>query len=166
MYGREEDLPHNLPAILAPQDPGQRLRSCTFNTKLQYGSSTNLHQATLTYGCICGDGLQPNVSEYTLSLPYFVCTEWGTQCVAACKDNYCAAACRQDHPCGAQNPTLANATTSTTAAPTASKTNEIFSGLGQTGTPGSGATPGLDLGRAYGLAAVLGSLFLGFAIIL
>ena len=42
---------------------------------------------TLTYGCVCGNGLQPNVSEYSLTLPFFVCQEWGNQCVKGCGMN-------------------------------------------------------------------------------
>jgi len=51
---------------------------------------------TLTYGCVCGDGLQPNVSEYSLTLPFFVCQEWGNQCVKACGMN--ANKCRSPSP--------------------------------------------------------------------
>ena len=68
---------------------------------------------TLTYGCVCGNGLQPNVSEYSLTIPYFTCTEWGNQCVERCEgDSACASSCRQDHPCGALNPTRENKTKS------------------------------------------------------
>ncbi|KAI0837481.1 hypothetical protein F5Y06DRAFT_270527 [Hypoxylon sp. FL0890] len=91
---------------------------------------------TLTYGCVCGDNKQPNVSEYSLTLPYFVCQEWGNQCVKNCgQDNTCAAACRDDHPCGALNPTRVNSTSSTSS-PTAtssgaqaSDSNAIYTGL-------------------------------------
>ena len=68
---------------------------------------------TLTYGCLCENGLQPNVSEYSLTIPYFTCTEWGNQCVTRCDgDARCASSCREDHPCGALNPTRANKTKS------------------------------------------------------
>ncbi|KAI1091618.1 hypothetical protein F5B19DRAFT_457697 [Rostrohypoxylon terebratum] len=90
---------------------------------------------TLTYGCICGDQKQPNVSEYSLTLPYFVCQEWGNQCVKACgQDNGCASSCREDHPCGALHPTLANKTASasssaTATSATATDSNAIYTGL-------------------------------------
>ncbi|KAL2287893.1 hypothetical protein FJTKL_04680 [Diaporthe vaccinii] len=90
---------------------------------------------TLTYGCLCGDNTQPNVSEYSLTLPYFVCTEWGNQCVKGCGlDSSCASACRQDHPCGASNPSTANETsatatsTSQTASSTSANPTQVFDG--------------------------------------
>ncbi|XDG08416.1 hypothetical protein ABKA04_008031 [Annulohypoxylon sp. FPYF3050] len=90
---------------------------------------------TLTYGCICGDQLQPNISEYSLTLPYFVCQEWGNQCVKACgQDNGCSSSCREDHPCGALHPTLANKTASasssaTATGATATDSNAVYTGL-------------------------------------
>ncbi|GAM85983.1 hypothetical protein ANO11243_039930 [Dothideomycetidae sp. 11243] len=67
------------------------------------------------------DGITPNSSEYSQTLPYYVCTEWGTQCVAGCgSDSNCASECRVDHPCGAQDPTRVNTTTASTMSATAS----------------------------------------------
>ncbi|KAI1137080.1 hypothetical protein F5Y05DRAFT_77871 [Hypoxylon sp. FL0543] len=104
---------------------------------------------TLTYGCVCGDNKQPNVSEYSLTLPYFVCQEWGNQCVQGCgQDNSCAASCRDDHPCGAQNPTRVNTTTSSSASATSSgaqatDSNAIYTGLaGSDDGSGSGSGDG------------------------
>ncbi|KAH8173769.1 hypothetical protein LIA77_05188 [Sarocladium implicatum] len=84
---------------------------------------------------------QPNITEYTLTLPYFICQEWGNQCADGCNgNNACISSCREDNPCGASDPTQVNATeTSTgTTKPTASSTDDeddedaIF-----TGAPGS-----------------------------
>lgn len=71
---------------------------------------------TLTYSCVCSNGISPNVSQYSLTLPYYICQEWGNQCVAACgQDNACSSACREDHPCGAQDPRKYNGTTTSAA---------------------------------------------------
>lgn len=127
---------------------------------------------------MCANGLQPNISEYSLTLPYFTCVEWGTQCVAACgSDSSCASSCRQDHQCGALNPTRINSTTSSAmpATKAATTSNQVFTGLagGSGGSGGSGgggipgaAAPPLGVGAAYTMLAVLGSLFLGFAVML
>jgi hypothetical protein len=131
--------------------------------------------------------MRPNVSEYSLTLPYFVCREWGIQCVDDCpdNDNACASSCTQDNPCGALNPQrVTTSVASATAAPTSSSTdesNQIF-----TDTPGSSDdsddddsgssssnnnnndNAGISLvsaGRAYGLAVVLGGMFVGFAVL-
>ncbi|KPI36248.1 Serine/threonine-protein kinase MPS1 [Cyphellophora attinorum] len=39
---------------------------------------------SLTYLCICDNGLQPNASEYSQTLPYFICTENNNICVNNC----------------------------------------------------------------------------------
>ncbi|KAK0391637.1 hypothetical protein NLU13_1136 [Sarocladium strictum] len=144
---------------------------------------------TLTYGCLCGNNKRPNMTEYTLTLPFFVCQEWGNQCVTACNgNNACASACREDHPCGASDPAKQTPSTTgtSTTKPTASSTNDaddentIF-----TNSPGSGDNAGgqdngsskptngnepgaaaaLSVGKAYGLAMVMGGLFAGFALL-
>jgi hypothetical protein len=49
----------------------------------------------LTYTCICDDGSSPNITQYSQTLPYFICTQWGNNCVAACNgDNNCQSKCR------------------------------------------------------------------------
>jgi len=128
---------------------------------------------TLTYGCLCGNNQQPNISEYSLTLPFYVCQQAGNDCVANCgQNNECSSACRQDHPCGATDPKRFNttATASTTSVPTATQTSSdtIFSGTpGSSGTSSSknAAISALEVGRAYGLAVVLGSMFVGFAML-
>ncbi|KAI1421308.1 hypothetical protein F5Y12DRAFT_768553 [Xylaria sp. FL1777] len=135
----------------------------------------------LTYGCICDNGMSPNLSEYSLTLPFFICQEWGTQCVAGCNgDASCASDCQQNHPCGALNPTRVNQTTSSTGTATqtgaaaTSSAGQIYDGLGGDGSSGSdssdskpknGASPLLQYGSLVGgfvLAACvgLGSLIL------
>ncbi|KAI1342841.1 hypothetical protein F5Y15DRAFT_270478 [Xylariaceae sp. FL0016] len=130
---------------------------------------------TLTYGCVCANGLQPNVSEYSLTLPYFVCQEWGNQCVTGCgQDSACASDCRQNHPCGALNPTKSNATSSSSATATGTSTtatdsNTIYTGLAggssSSDTPDSGAARVTQNGGIVGffvlaLAAGLGVMLL------
>jgi len=143
---------------------------------------------TLSYDCICGNGLAPNASEYSQTLPYFLCTEYGNQCVTACNGNTpCQSACRDDHPCGAQNPTRVNTTTTTTSATstnlpagaTSGTAGVVYNGLGgaaaTTTASGSSSTDtakkngsqmALDLGRSYGIAVVFAGLFAGFALVL
>ncbi|OAP63664.1 hypothetical protein AYL99_02891 [Fonsecaea erecta] len=144
----------------------------------------------LTYSCICSNGLSPNASEYSQTLPYYICTEYNTQCQAACgNDNTCAAACVQDHPCGALNPTRVNTSTITTmpatstvvgsAASTASD-GVVYTGFGggsaATTTAASGGNSGsgssaasrlvIDIGQIYGLGVVAAGIFVGFGFML
>ncbi|KAG6004622.1 hypothetical protein E4U21_000898 [Claviceps maximensis] len=128
---------------------------------------------TLQFGCLCGNNRQPNVSEYSLSLPYFVCQEWVLQCQRACDTNACKSDCVQNHPCGAQNPQKVNTTTSVESGSTATATdgsNTIFTDSPGAGTDGDGsgkkgAAAALEVGRTYGLVIVLTSLFVGFALL-
>jgi hypothetical protein len=141
--------------------------------------------ATLSYECICGNGLSPNASEYSQTLPYFLCTEFGTRCVNNCNaDPTCQFNCRKDNPCGAQDPRRVNVTTTSSQAATATG-----AGAGSTGTDGvvyttlggdaeptetsgsssdksNGSQTVLDLGRSYGLAVVFAGLFAGFALVM
>ncbi|KAF9770929.1 hypothetical protein IL306_011449 [Fusarium sp. DS 682] len=135
-------------------------------------------QKTLTYGCICGDGKQPNVSEYSLTLPFYVCQEWGNQCVEDCKGSAsCASDCRQNHPCGASNPkkynTTSTATDTAAVKATASATDD--SNVVFTDTPGGDGSDSsstktnsaavIEAGRTWGLTIVLSTIFAGFAML-
>jgi len=140
---------------------------------------------TLDFSCICGNGLSPNASEFTLTIPFFECQTFQNQCVAQCgHDNTCASACRQDNPCGAQvavkNGTTTTTSASTTATGTSGSTSSatVFNGFGgsttsaaagaasTTGTSGSsGAVMVVDAGASYGLAVVLAGVFAGFALL-
>lgn len=49
----------------------------------------------LTYTCVCENGVAPNITEYSQTLPYFICQQWGNTCVENCNgDNSCQSACR------------------------------------------------------------------------
>jgi len=137
----------------------------------------------LTFDCICGNGQSPNASEYSQTLPYFICVTYGDQCVAACNgDTACQSACRDDHPCGAQNPTRVNTTSTSTmasttlpAGATSGSAGVVYTGLGggavattaaASSNNKNGAQAALDLGRNYGLAVIFGGLFAGFALVM
>ena len=95
--------------------------------------------------------------------------------------NTCQAACREDNPCGALDPSPPNATLTSTSVPAptatvgdgAASTNAagtVYNGLGGAAATDpastdnkSGAQSALDLGRSYGLAAVFAGIFAGFA---
>ncbi|KAH7313518.1 hypothetical protein B0I35DRAFT_274637 [Stachybotrys elegans] len=126
---------------------------------------------TLDFRCICGNGLAPNMTEYTVTLPFHICQEWGNQCVTACgRNNACASACREDHPCGARDPSRPNATT-TSGAPTSTSTgpslatNGNFDNAGGDDNDDRDSAATVAVGRTYGLAIVLGTLFAGFAML-
>jgi len=133
--------------------------------------------ASLTYSCVCGNGMSPNSSQYSETLPYFICQEWGVQCVSACgNNNTCQSACTQDHPCGAQSPTRVT-TTSTISSATAAATTSNSAGVVYNGPAGSastssssdsnsGAHPALDLGNTWGLAMGVAGFFVGFTLLM
>lgn len=139
----------------------------------------------LTYSCVCSNGIQPNASEYSQTIPYFECTTYNTQCVNACPqgDTACQTACQTNNPCGAQNPVRINATTTSTTMMTSTTAGSMATGSGLTtefptglgGSPptasstagSSGATAVvLGYGQAYGLVMVFAGLFAGFSLFL
>jgi len=147
---------------------------------------------TLTYSCVCSNGLSPNVSEYSQTIPYYICTEWGNQCVSNCGGNSaCQSDCRQKHPCGAQNPTRQNTSTlsstmSSTATGTkgsnsAAATTDAAGGTVYSGFAGAAATSvtpktgaaasmirgaALRAGKTFGSLAVVSVVIGGFAVLL
>jgi hypothetical protein len=127
------------------------------------------------------------MTEYSLTLPYHICQQWGQQCVAGCgSSNTCQSDCLQQHPCGAQDPTRVNSTstsrtatatqgTATGGAATATTTGAVvFSGFGSDSTVAAAAAASttkanaaqaaIDLGRSYGLPAIFAGLFAVFGI--
>lgn len=152
--------------------------------------SNTCDAASLSYSCVCSNGLSPNASEYSQTIPYYICTQYNTNCQAACgSDNTCAAACVADHPCGAQNPTRVNTSTITTmsatttggaAAASTASDGVIYTGFGTdssaTATAGSGGSGSsassaaarliVNFGQIYGLAVVGAGIFAGFTLML
>ncbi|KAL4923463.1 uncharacterized protein BDV17DRAFT_277118 [Aspergillus undulatus] len=136
--------------------------------------SNDCDDETLVYSCICSNNQSPNASEYSQTIPYYLCTEKNNRCVSDCPqtDSSCQSNCRSQNPCGAQNPRRPNdtSTDNSTATGTATATTSTVPPF--TGVPGDdddeGAAVGLvlDMGRVYGLVVVLGGFFAGFTILL
>ncbi|EMC94975.1 hypothetical protein BAUCODRAFT_34973 [Baudoinia panamericana UAMH 10762] len=113
---------------------------------------------SLTYACVCANGLSPNVSEYTQTMPYFVCTEWGNQCSSNCgSNNQCASDCRSQHPCGAQNPTRVNTSTISTSTTMSGSAARSLGGSSATTTGGQSGTVYTGLVGASSTASSGGS---------
>ncbi|KAJ5455699.1 uncharacterized protein N7458_003963 [Penicillium daleae] len=129
--------------------------------------SNNCTAETLSYSCVCSNGISPNASEYSQTLPYFICTEANNQCVAACSDSACQSNCRTANPCGAQDPPRVNVTT-TTASSSVAATSTTGSAVIQTGGA-TGAAPrgyAVEMGQVYGLCVLVGGVVAGFAVLL
>ena len=150
-------------------------------------------QDTLTYSCICSNGLQPNVSEYSQTIPFYICQQANEDCAGNCpsSDNACVDNCRTSNPCGAQDPERINATSSSSAASatgtsgaeetgaseTGAEATETAAGTGFVDTPAatsdSAASKNMVVGvwtlrsaERYSLAMVFAGIFAGFAIFL
>ncbi|KAL4888189.1 hypothetical protein BDV59DRAFT_147954 [Aspergillus ambiguus] len=128
-------------------------------------SANTCDSKTLAYTCTCSNGLSPNSSEYSQTIPYFICTEQNNQCVASCSagDSSCQSACRSDHPCGAQNPQRYNTTSTSTGVPAATTSLAPFTG---TAEKGAAVQQLADMGQVYGLAVVVGAFLAGFRVLL
>ncbi|CAI6278381.1 unnamed protein product [Periconia digitata] len=132
----------------------------------------------LTYACTCDNNVSPNITMYTQTLPYFICTEWGTQCRKDCgSDNTCADKCTADHPCGASEPFKGNASASASASGTPSATSSGSGGADSTapveapfGNSGNepernAASTLTTFGATYGMAMTLVGVFAGVALL-
>lgn len=140
-------------------------------------------QSTLDFSCVCDNGLTPNASEYSQTVPFYECTEAATQCVNRCPktDSACQSQCRTANPCGAQNPTRVNTTTSSTMAATATRggaagtdaSDSSYTGFGDAATTGtseestnSAQALAIGFGRSWGLAVVFIGISAGFTFML
>ncbi|KIW65219.1 hypothetical protein PV04_07497 [Phialophora macrospora] len=188
--------PNSVPQATRQAWCDSQIAQCPLICLQEAGNSAGTYANTcdptsLTYSCICSNGLSPNASEYSQTLPYYICTQYNTNCQQACgNDNTCAAACVQDHPCGALNPTRVNTSTITTmpatsttdgaAASTASDGSVVYTGFGggaATTTAASGDSESdsgssaasrlvVNIGEIYGLAVVAAGIFFGFSMML
>ncbi|KAF9894314.1 hypothetical protein FE257_007817 [Aspergillus nanangensis] len=120
---------------------------------------------TLSYFCTCDNGQSPNATEYSQTIPYFICTEQNNQCVSNCDaaNQSCQSDCRTKNPCGAQNPQRYNATSTATSTPAATTSLAPFTGVPE---EGAAMKPLAAMNHVYASAAVVGAFLAGFAALL
>lgn len=166
----------------------QQTASCPYICLQQAGVSSmntvsnECDPDTLTATCVCDNNISPNLTQYTQTLPYNICQQWGTNCVAACGlgENACADSCRKDHPCGAQDPFKGNATSTkssashaSTASATGTSGADASSTVPVTGFAGTTAAPDspgaasalVAFGSSYGMAVTLVGVFASLALL-
>jgi len=146
---------------------------CTQETNSATTYANDCNPNTLQWDCVCKNGLSPNVSQYSLTIPYHECEEYGNQCVTACglSNNACSQNCRTQNVCGAQDPTRVNTTTtssSTTSGSSSTSTGGQFGSFGGSGSSGgkTSASSMLQIGQVYGIGAVAAGIFVGFSLFL
>jgi len=150
---------------------------CTQVTNTGTTLSNTCNPTTLAWTCVCKNGVTPNISDYSLTIPFHECQEYGNQCVANCgqNNNGCANNCRVDNPCGALSPTPVNATSSSSSSATATGTSSTssasnfasFGGGGNNGGSNKNAASSLmQTGQFYGFSVVATGLFAGFCLML
>ena len=167
---------------------------CTQISSSSATAANTCDAKSLAYTCVCSNGQAPNASDFSQTIPYYQCQTANVQCANNCGGNSgCVAGCNS-RPCGAQNPTRVNVT-STSSVASATGSAATASGSGDvTGTAGADATqtggstgffgapaqtsssaasshfqPGtftFHTAERYGLAVVFASLFAGFALFL
>lgn len=128
----------------------------------------------LYYVCVCSDGSRPNLTQYSETIPYYLCTLDQAECIKACADdNSCSDQCRKTYVCGATSPKKTNATATRTSSasstPGASGTGvSSGNGFATTGTPDAGNAADnllLKLGSSYGVGLVAAGIAIGAAFV-
>ncbi|GFF41353.1 hypothetical protein IFM58399_06233 [Aspergillus lentulus] len=165
-------------------DPATRSKWCLDQTSscpllcLQINATSDPRQNecdsdSLSYQCVCSNGISPNTSEYSQTIPFYLCTEANNECVDRCSsaDSACQSACRSDHPCGAQNPTRHNVTTTSATSnptnnPATTTTLAAFTGEATNKKNAAVRVSSVDIGHVYGLCVVVGGFIAGFAVLL
>ncbi|KAL9528433.1 hypothetical protein SMMN14_07937 [Sphaerulina musiva] len=145
-------------------------------------SANTCDSENLTYNCVCPDNEPRNISDYTQTLPFFICEQWKTNCVASHPDDLDGQAGCQSVTCGSMNATEAessngggSSTTSAAASMTSSPSGTSGAGgasgasmTSATSTPTpteSGSAAALSIAQNYGtgLFALLGMAVFGIA---
>lgn len=182
--------PTTVPDATKDQWCSSQIAQCPLICLQEAGNSagTNANDCdptTLTFNCICSNGLSPNSSEYSQTVPYYICTQNNENCVANCGtgNNDCASSCREDHPCGAQDPTRINTSTLTSMSATATgeggpastaSDGAVYTGFGNSDSSATGSASSdnasvrlvLNTGELYGLGLIATGVFFGFTTLL
>jgi len=130
----------------------------------------------LHFECVCEGGFRPNLTEYSLTIPYNLCMQSKQECANNCGNNQdCVTLCFSGKSCGASDPRRVNATsttTTTTSAPTGDATDKADSSKTTdsndskaTDDPFNNSGMGLsftELGSAYGVGAMIAGMAIGF----
>jgi len=122
----------------------------------------------LYFECVCEGGITPNMTEYSLTIPYNLCIQSKQACADNCGNNQdCATLCFSGKQCGATDPRRVNTTsTSTTVSATGTATNTPSStstNSPTTNDPFSGMGASLSaFGSAYGVGAMIAGMAFGF----
>lgn len=78
--------------------------------------------ATLAYTCTCTGTTQPDLNQFTQTVPYFKCSYNLEDCKKNCKSvAECAVGCENQYKCVAQDPPKSNATNTDTTTEDPSK---------------------------------------------
>lgn len=126
--------------------------------------------ATLNYECVCGNNASPNLTEYSLTIPYYKCVQFQENCVINCglANNACAESCRKDIKCGASSPRSGNANSTATstsgsgaaATTTTSSAPKIETGFGNAGGGPAGSYAN-SLQASLSLAVAITGVLIG-----
>jgi len=147
---------------------------CTQTTNSQTTLSNTCNPDNLAWTCVCNNGQTPAVANYSLTIPFHECQEFGNQCVTACgqNNNQCANDCRVNNPCGALSPKPVNATSSssTSASATGSSSTSTASNFasfgGSGGNNGGSNKNGASAYLVQGGSIVVAGIFAGFCLML
>lgn len=107
-------------------------------------------QSTLNYTCTCSDNSTPNISDYTQTVPFYVCDQWVANCVDNHPDDLTGQAGCRSVTCGSQNVSEAETTTSS-AAPDATTSASSSSG---TESPSTTTSSGAETSATESSAAM------------
>lgn len=100
---------------------GNQVSSCSLlclDQESGGGFTNDCDPDTLQFQCICADNTVPNATQYSQTIPYFLCTYQVQNCVDNCGqyDANCPQLCVSGKTCGATNPKRVTSSLTTDAA--------------------------------------------------
>uniref|UniRef100_A0A1D1YAQ9 Neurobeachin n=1 Tax=Anthurium amnicola TaxID=1678845 RepID=A0A1D1YAQ9_9ARAE len=115
---------------------------------------------SLAYDCRCANGVQPNSTEYTQTIPYFTCTEDQQTCIKNCQATQGGPTCFNGcnaNSCGAKTPKPPSQVPSTVASATPAAPGP--------GSPTPSKNPTTLLNAAVMVSPIQGSFMLLFTLV-
>ncbi|GAB7349553.1 hypothetical protein MBLNU459_g0251t2 [Dothideomycetes sp. NU459] len=144
-------------------------------------SANTCDPGALTYVCTCQSGSTPNISDYTQTLPFYVCEQWRTDCTADHPNDLDGQTACQSLVCGSKNASESSTSSSSSSA-AASTTSSAASSSATGGSPSTtsaasatsataaatskSAAMAMNLAQSYGTGVLGAGLLALFGLVL
>ncbi|KAL1304872.1 hypothetical protein AAFC00_003795 [Neodothiora populina] len=125
-------------------DPALRATWCRAETEscrqiCSTYSANTCDSNTLTYNCTCATGSTPNITDFQQTLPFFICQQWITDCVAGHPNDLDGITACHSVTCGDRNASSASSSSSSSSSASSTSSAAASSSSGAAASATSAA---------------------------